>query len=99
DLEAIPLKTSLTLQTALLTDQIEWEPWDILPAAMIPTRESIEMILPGYYDKYDPKKRGNMDAYLQLLKDRFLQRKNFLAESDLKERPETQAALLKVLEI
>lgn len=99
ELDAIPLQTSLTLQTAILTDQIEWEAWDLLPSAMIPTRESIEKILPGYYDRYDPAKRGNKDAYLALLKDRFNQRKDFLAESDLKERPETQAELLKALEV
>ncbi|MCB5276255.1 MAG: phosphoenolpyruvate carboxykinase (ATP) [Candidatus Cloacimonadaceae bacterium] len=99
ELEAIPLKTSLTLQTALLTDQIQWEEWDLLPGSMIPTRDSIEKILPGYYDRYDPSKRGNMDKYLSLLKDRFQQRINFLTDSDLKERPETQAELLKALQI
>jgi phosphoenolpyruvate carboxykinase (ATP) len=99
ELEAIPLKTSLTLQTALLTDQIQWEEWDLLPGSMIPTRDSIEKILPGYYDRYDPSKRGNMDKYLSLLKDRFQQRINFLSDSDLKERPETQAELLKALQI
>ncbi|MCB5266197.1 MAG: phosphoenolpyruvate carboxykinase (ATP) [Candidatus Cloacimonetes bacterium] len=99
DLEAIPLKTSLALQTAILTDQIEWEDWDILPNAMIPTRESIEKILPGYYDRYDPKKRGNTKEYLELLQDRFQQRINYLLESDLKEKPESQKALLDSLKL
>ncbi|MCB5272122.1 MAG: phosphoenolpyruvate carboxykinase (ATP) [Candidatus Cloacimonetes bacterium] len=99
DLEAIPLKTSLALQTAILTDQIEWEDWDILPNAMIPTRESIEKILPGYYDRYDPKKRGNTKDYLGLLQDRFQQRINYLLESDLKEKPESQKALLDSLKL
>ena len=98
-LEAIPLKTSLTLQTAILTDQIEWEEWDALPGAMIPTKESIEKILPGYYETYHPKNRGNLEAYKKLLHDRFQQRKDFLADSDLKERPETQKELLKALEL
>jgi phosphoenolpyruvate carboxykinase (ATP) len=98
-LESIPLKTSLTLQTAILTDQIEWEPWDALPSAMIPTRESIEKILPGYYDTYDPHKRGNLDDYRTLLKDRFQQRIDFLSESDLKEKPEIQKELLNSLQI
>ncbi|HOH96987.1 MAG TPA: phosphoenolpyruvate carboxykinase (ATP) [Candidatus Cloacimonadota bacterium] len=98
-LEAIPLKTSLTLQTALLTDQVEWEDWDLLPGAMIPTKASIDKILPGYYDKYNPALRNNMNDYIALLKDRFLQRRDFLASSDLKEKPEIQAELLKVLEL
>ena len=98
-LEAIPLKSSLTLQTAILTDKIAWEPWKLLPGAMIPTRESIEAILPGYYDKYDPSKRGNMDKYMALLKDRFNQRCEFLRSSDLTERPETQAKLMAALKI
>ncbi|HPI24896.1 MAG TPA: phosphoenolpyruvate carboxykinase (ATP) [Candidatus Cloacimonadota bacterium] len=98
-LEAIPLKTSLTLQTAILTDQIQWEEWDALPGAMIPTKESIDKILPGYYDTYHPAKRGNIDAYKQLLADRFKQRIDYLAESDLKERPDTQQELLRALQI
>ncbi len=98
-LEAIPLKTSLTLQTALLIDQVEWEDWDLLPGAMIPTKASIDKILPGYYDKYNPALRNNMKDYIALLKDRFLQRRDFLASSDLKEKPEIQAELLKVLEL
>lgn len=99
DLEAIPLKTSLFLQTAILTDQIEWEDWDMLPNAMIPSRASIEKILPGYYDRYDPKKRGNTEAYLELLHDRFQQRIDYLLESDLKEKPESQKALLDSLKL
>jgi len=98
-LEAIPLKTSLTLQTAILTDQVQWEPWYLLPGAMIPTKESIEAILPGYYDKYDPSKRGNMDKYLVLLSDRFKQRRDYLQESDLKEKPEMQAMLVESLSV
>lgn len=98
-LEAIPLKTSLTLQTAILTDQVQWEPWPLLPGAMIPTRESIEALLPGYYDKYDPSKRGNMDKYLVLLSDRFNQRREYLQASDLKEKPEMQAMLVEALSV
>ncbi len=98
-LEAIPLKTSLTLQTAILTDSITWEPWDTLPGAMIPSRASIEAILPGFYDKYNPATRSNMEAYKTLLKDRFTQRKDFLLGSDLKEKPETQEKLVKSLNL
>ncbi|MDD4309283.1 MAG: phosphoenolpyruvate carboxykinase (ATP) [Candidatus Cloacimonetes bacterium] len=98
-LDAIPLKTSLTLQTAILTDQISWEPWAALPGAMIPTRESIDAILPGYYDKYNPETRGNKADYLALLQDRFKQRRDYLLGSDLKEKPETQAKLVDALQL
>ena len=87
-LEAIPLKTSLTLQTAILTDALEWEAWDMLPGAMIPTKASVDKIIEGYYDKYQPKTRENMEAYKGVLEDRFRQRREYLSNSDLKERPE-----------
>lgn len=98
-LESIPLQTSLTMQTAILTDKLEWEAWEMLPGAMIPTKESVNAILPGYYEKYDPKLRGNMDRYHGLLKDRFQQRRDYLMSSDLQEKPEVQAELIKTLEI
>ncbi len=98
-LEAIPLQTSLTMQTAILTDKLQWEAWDMLPGAMIPTKESVNAILPGYYEKYDPKLRGNMANYLSLLKDRFQQRRDYLMSSDLQEKPEIQAELVKKLEL
>lgn len=98
-LEAIPLKTSLTLQTAILTDALQWEPWDMLPGAMIPTKESVDKLIPGYYDKYLPQNRGNMADYLHLLQDRFTQRIEFLKGSDMQEKPEVLAELLKTLTI
>ena len=98
-LEAIPLVTSLTMQTAILTDKLEWEPWDMLPGAMIPTKESIEKILPGYYEKYHPKNRGNMKDYIHLLKDRFHQRVDYLKNSDVQEKPEMLSNLIKALVI
>ncbi|MBW6514209.1 MAG: phosphoenolpyruvate carboxykinase (ATP) [Candidatus Syntrophosphaera sp.] len=98
-LEAIPLKTSLTLQTAILLDQLEWEAWPALPGAMIPTRESVDKILPGYYDRYDPAKRGNKEKYEALLKDRFQQRRDYLMGSDLTEKPELQKAVVDALNL
>jgi len=66
---------------------------------MIPTRESVEAILPGYYDKYNPETRGNKDSYIALLKDRFNQRRDYLMSSDLKEKPEIQTNLVEALHI
>jgi len=99
DMEEIKLNTSLTLQTAILTDQLEWEKWDVLAGAMIPTRQSIEKVLPGYYNKYDPHKRQNEMDYLDLLKSRFKQRRDFLKSSDLTTKPELLNKLLEALEI
>ncbi|MDD2331267.1 MAG: phosphoenolpyruvate carboxykinase (ATP) [Candidatus Cloacimonetes bacterium] len=93
-LEAIPLKTSLTLQTAILLDQLEWEPWATLPGAMIPTQKSVDKLLPGFYEKYDPTKRLNPKAYFDMLKDRFQQRIDYLKGSDL---VETQKVLNKLV--
>ncbi|MDD3050039.1 MAG: phosphoenolpyruvate carboxykinase (ATP) [Candidatus Cloacimonetes bacterium] len=95
--EKIPLQTSLTLQTAILTDKLEWEEWGMLPGACIPTRESVEKILPGYYDKYDPAKRDNFEEYSELLKNRFDQRRSFIEKSDIKTIPDLQVKLMERL--
>ncbi|MGE4264471.1 MAG: phosphoenolpyruvate carboxykinase [Desulfovibrio sp.] len=87
DLRAIPLKTSLRLQTALLLNELQWEDLDILPGAQIPTRASVEAILPGYYDAYHPANVENRPAYLATVRSRFRQRMVFLQSSDLHDRP------------
>jgi phosphoenolpyruvate carboxykinase (ATP) len=97
--EKIPLQTSLTIQSAILTDSLEWEKWDMLPGAMIPTKASIDKILPGYYERYNPKKRNNMAEYKALLKDRFQQRIDFLNGSDLASKPELLKKLVKALKV
>ncbi|MEF3693872.1 MAG: phosphoenolpyruvate carboxykinase (ATP) [Candidatus Cloacimonadota bacterium] len=98
-LEAIPLQTSLAMQTAILTDQLQWEPWDALPGAMIPTKESADKLVPGFYDKYLPQNRGNYTEYVAMLKDRFQQRRDFLTGSDVQEKPELLQALISQLDI
>ncbi len=95
----IPLTTSLTLQTAILTDRLDWEPWKTLPGALIPTKASIEKLLPGFYDRYHPNKVGNKKGYLAMLKDRFKQRRDFLKSTDVKEKPELLKRLGKALTI
>ncbi|OPX28520.1 MAG: phosphoenolpyruvate carboxykinase [Candidatus Cloacimonas sp. 4484_143] len=99
DLENIKLQTSLTLQTAILTDQLEWHDWELLPGAMIPTKQSLERILPGFYDTYDPQKRQNLKEYIELLKSRFDQRSEFLESTDLKTKPELLTKLIEALKI
>ncbi len=99
DLDDVKLQTSLTLQTGILMEQLEWEDWDMLPGAMIPTKESIEKILPGYYERYHPKNRENMDEYVTLLKDRFEQRREYLKSSDVATKPELLEKLINALQI
>ncbi len=99
DLEDIKLKTSLSLQTAILTDALQWEEWDLLPGAMIPTKESIEKLVPDYYAKYDPAKRQNLKEYKKLVKGRFQQRIEFLQNSDVAEKPELLAKLVASLKV
>lgn len=99
DLEAIKLQTSLTLQTGILLDQLEWEDWDMLPGAMIPTKESVDKILPGFYDKYNTATRENMDEYKELLKSRFQQRIDFLKNTDIATKPEMLEELINALQV
>lgn len=99
DLDDVKLQTSLTLQTGILMGQLEWEDWDMLPGAMIPTKESVEKILPGYYERYHPKNRENIDEYVALLKDRFGQRREYLKASDVTTKPELLKNLIDALQI
>ena len=87
-IETIPLQTSLTLQTAILTDVLEWEPWEFINGTLIPTAESIHKILPGFYDKYDHRKINNFEEYKALLYDRIHLRIYFLKQSDISSKPE-----------
>jgi phosphoenolpyruvate carboxykinase (ATP) len=98
-LEKIPLQTSLTLQTAILTEQLEWEEWKTVPGTMIPTQASISKLLPEYYEKYNPTTRNNAGEYLSTLSDRFQQRIDFLKESDVKEKPELLTQLISALKV
>jgi phosphoenolpyruvate carboxykinase (ATP) len=98
-LEKIPLQTSLTIQTAILTDQLEWEEWKTVPGTLIPTKESIDRLVTGYYDRYNPATRQNLEDYYEMLADRFKQRIDFLKESDVKDKPETLANLLNSLKV
>ncbi len=89
ELRDVKLSTSLTLQTAITIGQLEWEDWDLLPGAQIPTKESIEKIIPGFYEKYNTNTVENRDEYISTLKDRFQQRRDFLAGADqLANQPE-----------
>ncbi len=99
ELNSIALQTSLTIQTGILTDSIEWEDWDLLPGAMIPTKNSIEKILPGFYEKYNPENVENSHEYKELLKNRFQQRIDFIKGSDVATKPDLLVKLINSLQI
>jgi len=99
ELHKIPLQTSLTLQTALLLDSLEWEDWDMLPGAQIPTRETVERLIPAYATRYDPRTVENPECYREAIQDRFHQRRVFLQNSDLHNRPELLMRLVNTLMI
>ena len=71
--------------------------WDLLPGAQLPKPGSIEKLLPGYTALYDPALVGNRDRYVATLKDRFHQRRVFLQNSDLHNRPELLMRLVNAL--
>lgn len=95
----IPLQTSLTLQTALLLDSLEWENWEMLPGAQIPTQESVERLIPDYAARFDPRAVDNPEFYREALQDRFHQRRVFLQNSDLPSKPELLMRLVNTLMI
>ncbi len=99
NLEDISLKTSLTLQSAILTDRLEWEPWSLVKGAMVPTKESVEKLIPGYFDKYSVYNREINEDYKTLLKGRFESRRKFLEESDLVEDRELLEKLLNSIKL
>lgn len=98
-LSKIPLEVSLTLQTAILMDKLEWEDWDLVPGAQLPTMESVESLIPDYNRRYNPARVENPDEYRSMLKDRFDRRKRFLKESDLHEKPSLLAKMIEAMEI
>lgn len=95
----VTLKSSLTLQTAILTGILDWEPWDLLDGAWLPTQETVDSIIPNYYDTYNPVTIPNQAKYLIVLKDRFNQRVAFLNSSDIKEKPKLLSRLVASLKI
>lgn len=96
DLKKIPLKLSLRLQTALLLDEIEWVDWPLIPGAQVPSAKSIDAIWPEYSKTYDVNNVANAKEYLELLKDRFAQRREFL-KKEVAERPDIMERLVKIL--
>lgn len=95
DLQPIPLKLSLRLQTALLRKEIKWIPWSQLKGAYIPDPASIDKIWPGYSKTYSVKNIENSAEYQKLFKSRMIQRYDFIKKALEKDRPELCKELCK----
>ncbi len=93
----IPLTVSHRLHTAVLMDEIEWTPWDLLPGASIPSSQSIDAIIPEYSKKYDPQFVTNYESYIHTMNDRFEQRRLYLEEAHHKELADILIELMKAL--
>ncbi len=99
DVHAVPLKMSLSLQTAILCGTLEWEDWDMVAGMQIPSKKSVEKIWPGYYETYNPAHCQNLEDYKTLLKDRFQQRIDFLKGEDVATKPDLLARLINSLQV
>ena len=98
-LKSVPLNVSLTLQTAVLEGTLEWEDWELIEGAQIPERSSVERILPGYYDRYNPRTVPNGEGFIATLKERFQQRRDFITKSDVREYPEFMSELIQSMTV
>lgn len=96
-LVSIPLATSHMLHSAVLMDLIKWKPWDILPGASIPEAGSIDKILPGFSEKYEPSKVTNFEGYIHTMNDRFSQRREYLEQCRHREGSDIFLPLIKSL--
>ncbi len=94
DLTDISLKLSLRLQTAVLMDELEWEEWDVLGGALVPKPDIIDRIIPDYSESYTAANVQNREDYIHVLKDRFSQRKQFILNSDVNQKPDLLKKLL-----
>ena len=93
----ITLATSHTLHTAVLMDKIEWCPWDLLPGASVPCKESIDELILKYSEMYNPENVINYESYIHTMNDRFKQRRDFLEEAYHKESADIFLDLIKTL--
>lgn len=93
----IPVETSLRLHTAILCDELTWEPWSLFPDMEIPTSDSVDAIVDNYSTNFSPDKVVDAEAYQYLLQTRLQQRYDYLDNSDLQERPQLLQRLLTAL--
>ncbi len=77
-LHKIPLELSHRLQTAILKNEITWVEHPFIKGGLIPEKNSIEKIWPGYSEKFSTDSIEHKNGYMELLSNRFEQRREFL---------------------
>lgn len=78
DLVDVPKDLSLRLQQAIVADEIEFEPWKILPGASVPKPGAMDNIWPDYDKLFDPNRTIKREECCDEMFDRFGQRISFL---------------------
>jgi len=78
DLVDVPKDLSLRLQQAIVADEIEFEPWKILPGASVPKPGAMDNIWPDYDKLFDPNRTIKQEECRGEMFDRFGQRISFL---------------------
>ena len=74
--------------------ELEWEEWDMLGGALVPKPEIIDRIIPDYSSLYTLNNIQNREDYLKVLKERFNQRKQFILNSDVNQKPDLLKKLM-----
>lgn len=69
---------SLSIYPKLAQHSIKWVPWSHFPGMEIPHPDSFADVYPFYERDFSPYGVEDVDTYLELLRQRLLQRQNFL---------------------
>lgn len=74
----VPKEFSLSVYPMLAHGKIKWVSWDRFPGVKIPAPNTFEEIYPGFEEAFNPMNVKEPDNYYELLRERLLQRQNFL---------------------
>gem|GEM_PF-4267046 len=77
-------------------DEIEFEPWKVLPGASVPKPKTMNKIWPDYDENFDPLRAVEQQECRDVMFDRFGQRISFL-ESEMVRNLELRQAMVKSL--
>jgi len=96
DLVDVSKELSLRLQQAIVADEIEFEPWKVLPGASVPKTKTMNKIWPDYDIDFDPLRAVDQQECRDVMFDRFGQRITFL-ESEMVRNLELRQGMVKSL--
>ncbi|OGG06674.1 MAG: hypothetical protein A3F83_06780 [Candidatus Glassbacteria bacterium RIFCSPLOWO2_12_FULL_58_11] len=78
DLNDVPKDLSMRLQQAIVAEEIEFEPWSLLPGACVPKAGAMKAIWPDYDELFDPMRPLTQVECRDEMFDRFGQRISYL---------------------